>query len=291
MRRDKINGQDQRFELDDLLLLRELTTTPLLNRWSASNLLKVSKEAAAERLASLRGKGYLVVRGRGRTASYQLRRNLAERLRDREVLAAELPLEEEAVRLRVLALLHDKGRLTNAEVQRISGFNRVQVYKIFKELVKEGKARYAGKGRGSHIVPIQIVTVNTKILWESLRDVKSREESMIKVWLAKTVRHEDEKDVTSFPPLEISPKKAIEKFHLAEEHWISPLDSPPRFQEESDLPATFHEYRYVILEISEGVPGWKAGFYLIPESVLSPDKAFELMAQENWQPDQARTKD
>ena len=108
---------------------------------------------------------------------------------------------------------------------------------------------------------------------------------MIKAWLAKTVRHEDEKNVTSFPPLEMSLEKAIEKFHLAEEHWISPLDSRPRLQEESDLPATFRDYRYVILEIPECVPGWREGFYHIPENVLTPTEAIELMKQEGWQQD------
>ena len=108
---------------------------------------------------------------------------------------------------------------------------------------------------------------------------------MIKVWLAKSVRSEEDKVETSFPALKISLERAIEKFHLAQEHWISPLDSPPRFQEDSGLPATFHEYRYVILEIPEGVPGWREGFYLIPERVLTTTKAIELMKQEGWRQD------
>ncbi|MDA2915512.1 hypothetical protein MYX64_01480, partial [Nitrospinae bacterium AH_259_B05_G02_I21] len=74
---------------------------------------------------------------------------------------------------------------------------------------------------------------------------------MIKVWLTKTVRHEEEKVITSFPPLEISLERAIEKFHLAREYWTSLLENPPRFQEDSDLPADFHEYRYVILEVPQ----------------------------------------
>ena len=108
---------------------------------------------------------------------------------------------------------------------------------------------------------------------------------MIKVWLTKSIRPNEERPITSSPPLEVSLERAIEKFHLAQGHWLSSLDSPPRFKEDSVLPATFHEYRYVILEISEGVPGWKAGFYLIPESVLTPTEAIELMKQEGWQQD------
>ena len=108
---------------------------------------------------------------------------------------------------------------------------------------------------------------------------------MIKVWLTKTVRNEEERAITSFPPLEISLEVATEKFHLAEENWISPLDSPPRFQEDSDLPADFHEYRYVILEVPQDTPSWKEGFYLIPEKVLQPKEACGLMTQEGWQQD------
>ncbi len=108
---------------------------------------------------------------------------------------------------------------------------------------------------------------------------------MIKAWLAKSVRSEEERAITSFPPLEISLEVATEKFHLAEENWISLLDSPPRFQEDSDLPADFHEYRYVILEVPQDTPSWKEGFYLIPEKVLQPKEACELMTQEGWQQD------
>ena len=108
---------------------------------------------------------------------------------------------------------------------------------------------------------------------------------MIKVWLTRTLRHEEEKGATPAPPLEISLERAIEIFHLAEGRWISPLDSPPRIQEDSPLAATFHDFRYVILEVPKGVPGWREGFYLIPESVLTPTEAIELMKQEGWQQD------
>lgn len=105
---------------------------------------------------------------------------------------------------------------------------------------------------------------------------------MIKVWLTKSVRSEEERAITSFPPLEISLERAIEKFHLAREYWFSPLENPPRLQEDSILPADFHEYRYVILEVPQDTTSWKAGFYLIPEKVLQPKEACELITQEGW---------
>ncbi len=140
-------------DLDGLLLLRALTRTASLDRWSAAQILQLAEEDAADKLASLRKRGYLVVRGRGRAASYDLRRDLAVRLRGRAAADAELALDKEAVKLRVLALLRERGKLTNAEVRRVSGFNRIQVYRMMKELEAEGKIRFSGRGRGAHMLP------------------------------------------------------------------------------------------------------------------------------------------
>jgi uncharacterized membrane protein len=123
-----------------------------LDRWRAAQVLQLSEEEAAERLAGLRQRGYLVVRGRGRGASYGLRRDLADRLRGQAAVDAELPLEEEAVRLRILAVLKERGRLTNAEIRRFSGFTRTQVYRLLKSLETEGIVRISGKGRAAHVV-------------------------------------------------------------------------------------------------------------------------------------------
>lgn len=140
-------------ELDDLLLLRALTGVASLDRWSAGRVLQIAEDQAAHTLAALRGRGYLVVRGRGRTATYSLRRDLAEQFRGALALAAELPLDEEHVRLRVLQLLRERGRLTNAEIRRVSGFTRTQVYRLIKRLEAEGELQIIGHGRGAHVVP------------------------------------------------------------------------------------------------------------------------------------------
>jgi len=144
--------QGRNLELDDLILLRALVRTSSLDRWSAAQVLQLSESEAAERLVRLREAGYLVVRGRGRGASYDLKRGLAERFRGRTTVDADFPLEREGVKLRILALLRERGRLTNAEIRRFSGFGRVQVYRILKELEGERKIRFAGKGRGGHIL-------------------------------------------------------------------------------------------------------------------------------------------
>jgi DNA-binding IclR family transcriptional regulator len=144
--------RERPLELDDLLILRAFLRFSLLDRWRAAQVLQLTEEEAAERLASLRQRGYLAVRGRGRGASYELRRELADRLRGRAAVDAELPLDEEAVRLRIIALLKERGRLTNAEIRRFSGFHRLQVYRLIKGLEAEGMVRLVDKGRSAHIV-------------------------------------------------------------------------------------------------------------------------------------------
>ena len=141
-------------DLDELILLRALAGTSTLDRWSAASALQLPEEEAAERLIRLREKGYLVVRGRGRGASYDLKRDLAERLRGRAAVDAHLALDKEGVRLRILALLRERGRLSNAEIRRFSGFSRTEVYRLLKEMEHDGKIRFEGRGRGAHIIPM-----------------------------------------------------------------------------------------------------------------------------------------
>ena len=141
-----------RLELDDLLILRSLVNRPAVDRWTAAQILQKSETDAAEQLVRLRELGYLIVRGRGRGTAYDLRRDLAEKFRGQSALDSEITLNEEGIRLRILALLNQRGKLTNAEIRRFSGLGRVQVYRLLKSLQDEGKIRFAGLGRGAHIV-------------------------------------------------------------------------------------------------------------------------------------------
>lgn len=145
--------QGRELDLDDLLVLRILLRRTTVDRWSVSAFLQVPEREAAEQLIALREKGYLVARGRGRGVSYDLRRDLADRLRGRAHVDAYLDLDEEAVRIHMLQLLKKRGRLTNAEIRRLSGFSRTQVYRLIKQLEQSGQVRIVGKGRGAHIVP------------------------------------------------------------------------------------------------------------------------------------------
>ena len=142
-------------DLDDLLILHTLQTTAALDRWAAASVLQLDPEQAAIRLASLRERGYLIVRGRGRTATYTLRRNLFGILRGVDGVHEQLPANGQDAKSRVLAVLREQGRLTNAEARRLTGLNRIQISRLFKALEEEGDAQFVGKGRGAHLVPIK----------------------------------------------------------------------------------------------------------------------------------------
>ena len=137
--------------LDDLILLRQLVHVSSLDRWSAASALQLSEKEVAELLMKLREAGYLVVRGRGRSATYDLNRDLADRLRGRGRVDAEMFLDREGVKLRILNLLRERRRLTNSDIRRFSAMNRIQVYRLEKELEIEGKIRFQGRGRGAFI--------------------------------------------------------------------------------------------------------------------------------------------
>ena len=49
----------------------------------------------------------------------------------------------------------ERGRLTNAEIRRLSGYSRYQVLKLMHSLREEGLVEVRGRGRGAHYVPVQ----------------------------------------------------------------------------------------------------------------------------------------
>jgi ATP-dependent DNA helicase RecG len=140
-------------ELDDLILLRAVTDRGELDRWCAAEYLQRTQEEAAERLVRLRERDYLVPRGRGRGTSYQLSRAFSDLLRGRLATDDGISFDHEAVRLRVQAVLADRGRLTNAEVRRLSGYSRTEVLRLMRRLQEDGFATLVGRGRAAHFTP------------------------------------------------------------------------------------------------------------------------------------------
>jgi ATP-dependent DNA helicase RecG len=145
--------EGRKLDLDDLILLRALTDRGILDRWSAADRLQLPEEESAARLVSLRERGYVTAHGRGRGTAYRLSRHFSDLLRGPGETDQDLPLEDEAVRLRIQAVLAERGRLTNAEVRRISGYSRNEVLRLLRSLSEEGLVVLHGRGRAAHYTP------------------------------------------------------------------------------------------------------------------------------------------
>ena len=139
-------------ELDDLIALRGILSRGALDRWSAAELLQLPEGAAAARLISLRERGFLVPQGRGLATVYRF----AERYRElmpTEIDAGEVEdAADESTRRMILAALVERGRLTNADIRRLTELSRGRVYQTMKGLRDEGLVEVRGWGRGAHYV-------------------------------------------------------------------------------------------------------------------------------------------
>ena len=148
---DEMRRRDERLELNDLMTLRSLMNRRSVDRWSAAEMLQLPENEAASNLISLRSRGFLVAEGRGRGTIYRLARRYAA-LMQREPTEDEIWLDNEAVRLRIVAILTERDSITNAEIRRISGFSRAQVIALMRSLRDEGIVEVRGRGRAAHYI-------------------------------------------------------------------------------------------------------------------------------------------
>lgn len=149
--RERWEGRE--LELDDLILLRALAERGELDRWSAARVLQLGEAEAAERLVSLRERDFLQPRGRGRGTAYRLARAYSEELRGVVATDDDVQLDAEAVRLRVLAILRERGELSNTDIRRLSGYSRQEVIRLMRQLRDEGSVVLEGVGRAAHYRP------------------------------------------------------------------------------------------------------------------------------------------
>jgi hypothetical protein len=60
--------------------------------------------------------------------------------------------DEAAARDKIRAVLAEAGRLTNAEIRRLTGLSRTAAARMMGSLIREKKTRLVGSGRGAHYV-------------------------------------------------------------------------------------------------------------------------------------------
>ena len=146
------NRAGENLSLDDLIVLRGIVRRGMLDRWAAAELLQLPEREAAERLVSLRRRGYLAAQGRGKTTAYHFADRLAHLVSAPDIESDRLWLDNEQMRRRVLNALEEHGRLTNAELRRITGYSRFRVHQLMTELRRSGLVDLRGRGRAAHYV-------------------------------------------------------------------------------------------------------------------------------------------
>lgn len=122
----------------------------MLDRWAAAELLQLPEQEAAERLVSLRRRGYLAAQGRGRTTAYHFAERLAHLVSAPDIESDRLWLDNEQMRRRVLDALAGHSALANADLRRITGYSRVRVHQLMAELRRDGLVELRGRGRAAH---------------------------------------------------------------------------------------------------------------------------------------------
>ena len=145
--------QNKPLELDDLIVLHGLIQHGSLNAISAGELLHLPEQEAGPTLASLRKRGYLLPAGRGRRTSYRLAPVPAERLKAQLLSEDQGWIDRETLVIRLLQIIRERGRITNAEVRAISGYDRARTQNLMATLRKQGHVILVGRGRAAHYVP------------------------------------------------------------------------------------------------------------------------------------------
>ena len=144
------NLNDEDLDLDDLMIMRSLMTRDELNRWSASEVLKIAVSDAAGRLADLNSRGLLEVRGRGQGASYRLGRQFSGWREVDGIVDGTLGRDE--VRNLIVQLIRRRGAITNAVVRAMTGYSRNEAVRFMRAMRDDGLIEVRGRGRGAHYV-------------------------------------------------------------------------------------------------------------------------------------------
>ena len=142
------NRDDLNLELDDLIVLWGVAQRGEADRWYAAQILQREEAEAAARLVSLRERGYLEPRGRGRGAGYYF----ADPFKTLRLSPRSRSVDREAIRDLILDTLSTQGRLTNRELRRLTGYSAVRVQRLMKTLRDEGLVELRGRARSSHYV-------------------------------------------------------------------------------------------------------------------------------------------
>ena len=144
--------------VDDLLILDHLLRSAEIDVVEASRICQRSRDDASAVLARMeQNLGYVDHGGDSEYSYWTLRPDVHARLSNAEGSKQNRGAEWEGVKARVLNVIQRRAArgaqpLVNADVRRITGLDRHQVYRLVQEFANEGKIRIDGHGRAAKYV-------------------------------------------------------------------------------------------------------------------------------------------
>jgi len=148
---------DQRrvLSVEHLLIIQHLLRHPEIDTVTAARITQQTEADARETMSRMEtDSGYLERGGTGRGTYWNLRYDLHRRLSAPGHPERDRRIDWEAAKTRVLSVLRQRAQrqesgLSNAEIRRITHFDRSQVKRLMAELAQEDAARPEGRGRGA----------------------------------------------------------------------------------------------------------------------------------------------
>lgn len=141
--------------VEDLLIIQHLLRHPEIDTPTAARITQQSESDAKETLSHMEiSLGYLERGGTGRGTYWSLRPDLHRRLSVPGHPERDRRIDWEAAKTRVLSILKQRAErgepgLSNAEIRRITHFDRAQVKRFMAELKREEAVIVSGRGRGA----------------------------------------------------------------------------------------------------------------------------------------------
>ena len=145
------NGRD--LGVDSLLSLQHLLKHTEIETSVAAGLCQRAEPQMREQLASMEKAGYIEHGGTGRGAYWTLRPELHRRLAGAGHHERDRRIDWEAAKTRVLSILMERAKrgeigLSNQEIRQITHYDRFQVIRLMKELMRENSAiQPPGRGK------------------------------------------------------------------------------------------------------------------------------------------------
>lgn len=142
--------------VENLLIIQHLLLHPEIDTTVAAKLTQQSDYDARDTLSRMETEfGYLERGGSGRGTYWTLSHDLHHQLSTRGHPGRDRRIDWEAAKTRVLSVLMERAKrnepgLSNAEIRKITHYNRNQVHRLMKELIKENPAvKLSGERRWS----------------------------------------------------------------------------------------------------------------------------------------------